>query len=45
MVPARARAAGVEMPISEAVVAVLEGRVGVQDAVRGLTGRGVRADI
>ena len=45
MVLARARAAGVEMPISEAVVAVLEGRVGVQDAVRGLMGRGARAEV
>ena len=45
MVLARARAAGVEMPISEAVVAVLEGRVSAQDAVRGLMGRGARAEV
>jgi len=44
MVLARARAAGVEMPITEAVVAVLEGRIDVQRAVRGLMGRGPRAE-
>ena len=40
MVLARARAVGVEMPITEAVVAVLDGRLAVGDAVRGLMGRG-----
>ncbi len=44
MVLARARAAGVEMPITEAVVAVLDGRLTVGDAVRGLMGRGARAE-
>jgi glycerol-3-phosphate dehydrogenase (NAD(P)+) len=44
MVLARARAAGVEMPITEAVVAVLEGRLTVSEAVRGLMGRGPRAE-
>ncbi|MDP1692566.1 MAG: NAD(P)H-dependent glycerol-3-phosphate dehydrogenase [Burkholderiaceae bacterium] len=44
MVLARARAAGVEMPIAEAVVAVLEGRSSVHEAVRGLMGRGPRAE-
>jgi glycerol-3-phosphate dehydrogenase (NAD(P)+) len=40
---ARARG-GVEMPITEAVVALLEGRASVPDAVRGLMGRGPRAE-
>jgi glycerol-3-phosphate dehydrogenase (NAD(P)+) len=44
MVLARARAIGVEMPITEAVVAVLDGRLAVADAVRGLMGRGARAE-
>jgi glycerol-3-phosphate dehydrogenase (NAD(P)+) len=44
MVLARARVAGVEMPITEAVVAVLEGRLTVSEAVRGLMGRGPRAE-
>ncbi len=44
MVLARARAAGVEMPIAEAVVAVLEGRSSVHEAVCGLMGRGPRAE-
>ena len=44
VVLARARAAGVEMPITEAVVALLEGRASVPDAVRGLMGRGPRAE-
>ena len=44
MVLARARAAGVEMPITAAVVGVLEGRLTVPDAVRGLMGRGSRAE-
>jgi glycerol-3-phosphate dehydrogenase (NAD(P)+) len=41
---ARARALGIETPITEAVVDVLEGRLAVQDAVRGLMGRGPRAE-
>ena len=44
MVLARARAAGVEMPITEAVVGVLEGQLTVLDAVRSLMGRGPRAE-
>jgi glycerol-3-phosphate dehydrogenase (NAD(P)+) len=44
MVLARARAVGVEMPITEAVVDVLDGRMTVPDAVRGLMGRGPRAE-
>jgi len=40
----RARAVGVEMPITEAVVGVLEGRLNVLDAVRGLMGRWPRAE-
>jgi len=44
MVLARARAAGVEMPITEAVVGVLDGRLTVPDAVRSLMGRGPRAE-
>ena len=44
VVLARARAAGVEMPITEAVAALLEGRANVPDAVRGLMGRGPRAE-
>jgi len=44
MVLARASAVGVEMPITEAVVAVLDGRLAVGDAVRGLMGRGARAE-
>ena len=44
MVLARAQLAGVEMPITEAVVAVLEGRWSVDDAVRGLMGREARAE-
>lgn len=35
----RARGLGIEMPISESVVALLDGRVGPQDAVAALTGR------
>lgn len=41
---ARARALGVEMPITEAVVAVIEGRLSPSDAVRQLMGRGSRAE-
>jgi glycerol-3-phosphate dehydrogenase (NAD(P)+) len=44
MVLARARAAGVEMPITEAVVGVLDGQMTVLDAVRSLMGRGPRAE-
>ena len=44
MVLARAQALGVEMPITAAVVAVLDGRTHVSDAVRGLMGRGPRAE-
>ena len=44
MVLARARAVGVEMPITEAVVALLDGSSNVKDAVRGLMGRGSRAE-
>jgi glycerol-3-phosphate dehydrogenase (NAD(P)+) len=44
MVLARARAAGVEMPITEAVVGVLDGQLTVPDAVRSLMGRGPRAE-
>ena len=44
MVLARAQAAGVEMPITQAVVAVLEGRLTAHDAVRGLMGRESRAE-
>jgi glycerol-3-phosphate dehydrogenase (NAD(P)+) len=44
MVLARARQAAVEMPITEAVVAVLDGRLNVHDAVRGLMGRGPRSE-
>jgi len=44
MVLARARAAGVEMPITEAVVAVLDGQLTVTQAVRALMGRGARAE-
>ena len=44
MVLARAQAAGVEMPITEAVVAVLDGHLTVTQAVRALMGRGARAE-
>jgi len=44
MVLARARSAAVDMPITEAVVGVLDGRLTVQAAVRGLMGRGPRAE-
>jgi len=44
MVLARARAAGVEMPITEAVVGVLDGQLTVPDVVRSLMGRGPRAE-
>ncbi|WP_077034202.1 NAD(P)H-dependent glycerol-3-phosphate dehydrogenase [Pelomonas sp. KK5] len=41
---ARARERGVEMPITEAVVAVLEGRLGAADAVDLLMGRQARPE-
>ncbi|HEY0857087.1 MAG TPA: NAD(P)H-dependent glycerol-3-phosphate dehydrogenase [Albitalea sp.] len=44
MVLRRAQARGVEMPIAEAVVAVLEGRVTPQQAVERLMGREARAE-
>ena len=44
MVLARARALGIEMPITEAVVGVLDGRLAAVDAVRRLMGRGPRAE-
>jgi glycerol-3-phosphate dehydrogenase (NAD(P)+) len=45
MVLRRARALGVEMPISEAVVRVLEGSVRPADALRELMQREVRAEV
>ncbi len=44
MVQSRARALGIEMPITEAVVGVLAGRLAAVDAVRLLMGRGPRAE-
>ncbi|MBL8305507.1 MAG: NAD(P)-dependent glycerol-3-phosphate dehydrogenase [Rubrivivax sp.] len=44
VVLARARAAGVEMPITEAVVAVLEGRLAPAEAVVRLMSRSARAE-
>jgi len=44
MVLQRARAAGIEMPITEVVVALLEGRVSPQDAVSALMRREARAE-
>jgi glycerol-3-phosphate dehydrogenase (NAD(P)+) len=41
---ARARRAGVEMPITEAVVAVLQGRLSPPDAAARLMARGSRAE-
>jgi glycerol-3-phosphate dehydrogenase (NAD(P)+) len=41
---ARARSLGVEMPITEAVVGVLEGRMSAVDVVRHLMGRGPRSE-
>lgn len=43
-VAARARACGIEMPITEAVVALLEGRIGVHDALARLMGREARPE-
>ena len=40
----RARAAGVEMPITEAVVSVIDGRVTASQAVGALMGRGARSE-
>ena len=45
MVLARARALGVEMPITQAVVAVLEGRVLPAEALEQLMGRGARSEL
>jgi len=44
VVLARARSLGVEMPITEAVVGVLDGRLQPIDVVRHLMGRGPRAE-
>lgn len=44
MVLARARALGVEMPITQAVVAVLDGRLTPAQALEQLMGRGARAE-
>jgi glycerol-3-phosphate dehydrogenase (NAD(P)+) len=41
---ARAREAGVEMPITEGMVALLEGRLRVGEAVERLMGREARAE-
>jgi len=41
---ARARAAGVEMPITEAMVALLDGRLRVSEAVARLMGRDAKAE-
>jgi glycerol-3-phosphate dehydrogenase (NAD(P)+) len=41
---ARARSLGIEMPITEAVVGVLEGRMSAVDVVRHLMGRGPRSE-
>jgi glycerol-3-phosphate dehydrogenase (NAD(P)+) len=45
MVLARARALGVDMPITQAVVAVLEGRVQPAEALEQLMGRGARSEL
>jgi glycerol-3-phosphate dehydrogenase (NAD(P)+) len=45
MVLQRARSLGVEMPIAESVVALLEGRLTVHQAVRQLMERGARAEV
>ncbi len=44
MVLARARALGIDMPITQAVVAVLEGRVQPAEALEQLMGRGARSE-
>jgi glycerol-3-phosphate dehydrogenase (NAD(P)+) len=44
MVLQRARAVGIEMPITEAVVGVLDGRFSADDGVRALMGRGARSE-
>ena len=44
MVLQRARAAGVDMPITEAVVAVLEARITPADALERLMGRHARPE-
>lgn len=45
MVLVRARALGVEMPITEAVVAVLDGRLRADEALRRLMSRDARAEV
>jgi glycerol-3-phosphate dehydrogenase (NAD(P)+) len=45
MVLQRARALGVDMPISEAVAAVVEGRITPAGALERLMGRGARSEI
>ena len=45
MVLARARALGVDMPITQAVVAVLEGSVQPAEALEQLMGRGARSEL
>ncbi len=45
MVLARARTLGVDMPITQAVVAVLEGRVQPAEALEQLMGRGARSEL
>jgi len=44
MVLQRARAVGIEMPITQAVVGVLDGRLSADDGVRALMGRGARSE-
>ena len=44
VVLARARELGIEMPITQAVVGVLEGHLSAADAVRQLMGREARAE-
>jgi glycerol-3-phosphate dehydrogenase (NAD(P)+) len=44
MVLQRARALAVEMPITQAVVGVLDGHISAADGVRALMGRGARAE-
>ena len=45
MVLARARTLGIDMPITQAVVAVLEGRVQPAEALEQLMGRGARPEL
>jgi glycerol-3-phosphate dehydrogenase (NAD(P)+) len=44
MVLQRARAVGIEMPITEAVVGVLDGRFSADDGVRALMAREARSE-